>query len=68
MSEPGTTKDQVFEPCYCSLCRGSFPAPCRFAGKNWLQLVWLRIWCTLDDHGGITNDHRCKRCGAKVRV
>jgi hypothetical protein len=30
------------------------PAPCKYRGKNWLQLLWLRIWCALDGHGGIT--------------
>lgn len=24
----GTTKDQVFEPCYCQRCDGKLPAPC----------------------------------------
>jgi hypothetical protein len=32
----------------------------------WYRRAWLRIWCTLDDHGGIDSHGNCKRCGAKV--
>ena len=37
--------------------------------KRW---SWKRLWCWLDDHGGIyidyENGHWCKRCGAKVKL
>lgn len=29
---------------------------------------WFRFKCALRDHGGIGNDHRCKRCGTKVTI
>lgn len=32
--------------------------------KSW----WFRFKCALRDHGGIGNDHRCKRCGTKVTI
>jgi hypothetical protein len=32
--------------------------------KSW----WRRLWCAMDGHGGISNDHHCKRCGAKVTI
>lgn len=76
MSEQGTTKDQVcYEPCYCKRCHGVMPEPCKYRGKNWLQLLWLRIWCALDGHGGVIllngqltccgrTGYLCKRCGA----
>lgn len=31
----------------------------------WYRRAWNRIWCALDDHGGIDNHGNCKRCGAK---
>lgn len=74
MNEQVPTKDLVFEPCYCKRCHGVMPAPCKYRGKSWLQLLWLRIWCTLDDHGGVillgdqlaccSHGYLCKRCGA----
>lgn len=44
-----------------------------------MQLLWLRIWCAMDGHGGITpldggNEYGwrevclCKRCGATVTL
>lgn len=33
------------------------------------RLAWhRRLWCALGDHGGITSNHYCKRCGAKVKL
>lgn len=73
-----TSKERVFEPCYCKRCRGVMPAPCKYQGKSWLQLLWLRVWCAMDGHGGITPlygrsfqsgpNNLCKRCGATVRL
>jgi hypothetical protein len=77
MSEQRTTKDQVcYEPCYCKRCRGVMPAPCKYRGRTWLQLLWRRIWCAIDGHGGVIPERRsvegshwfCKRCGATVKL
>lgn len=38
------------------------------AGTSKKVSIWQRFWCWLDDHGGIGNDNRCKRCGARVRI
>lgn len=27
--------------------------------------LWKRLWCAMDDHGGIDNHGNCKRCGAQ---
>jgi hypothetical protein len=74
-----TSEKKSFEACYCKRCHGVIPVPCKYAGKNWLQLLWLRIWCAMDGHGGITPlngqqsccnyaGHLCKRCGATVNL
>jgi hypothetical protein len=36
--------------------------------KTKLSWLWVIFSCALDGHGGISNEGRCKRCGAPVDV